>query len=101
GIRDFHVTGVQTCALPISDSVVTGDISAMLWNGVSSTLRFNAKRWKYASSSASIAAAALPPSRGGGQNQYSARQPSCCTVHGRPDRKSVAQGKSGEVGRGG
>src|SRR5690606_36785425 len=26
GIRDFHVTGVQTCALPISDAVCIGDI---------------------------------------------------------------------------
>src|SRR5690606_40279662 len=27
GIRDFHVTGVQTCALPISDLVTTyGDV---------------------------------------------------------------------------
>src|SRR5690606_39738812 len=25
GIRDFHVTGVQTCALPISDRVRRGD----------------------------------------------------------------------------
>src|SRR6266700_3011551 len=24
GIRDFHVTGVQTCALPISSSVAVG-----------------------------------------------------------------------------
>src|SRR5690606_39424478 len=25
GIRDFHVTGVQTCALPISFAAVAGD----------------------------------------------------------------------------
>src|SRR5215475_11599909 len=25
GIRDFHVTGVQTCALPISIGALTGD----------------------------------------------------------------------------
>src|SRR5690606_39598296 len=24
GIRDFHVTGVQTCALPISDIIILG-----------------------------------------------------------------------------
>src|SRR5690606_40923465 len=29
GIRDFHVTGVQTCALPISDATL-GEISAAL-----------------------------------------------------------------------
>src|SRR5690606_40598253 len=27
GIRDFHVTGVQTCALPISIVGITGDTS--------------------------------------------------------------------------
>src|SRR5690606_41065490 len=26
GIRDFHVTGVQTCALPIYGTVVTGTV---------------------------------------------------------------------------
>src|SRR5690606_39999509 len=26
GIRDFHVTGVQTCALPISQTPVSGEI---------------------------------------------------------------------------
>src|SRR5690606_40696491 len=26
GIRDFHVTGVQTCALPILLNIVTGDV---------------------------------------------------------------------------
>ena len=35
-----------------------------------------------ASSASSPAAAALAPSRGGGPNEYSARQPSCCTCHG-------------------
>src|SRR5690606_39650795 len=28
GIRDFHVTGVQTCALPISHAVITNEIFA-------------------------------------------------------------------------
>src|SRR5207302_6759377 len=29
GIRDFHVTGVQTCALPISFTVVAGKLNAV------------------------------------------------------------------------
>src|SRR5690606_40248719 len=37
GIRDFHVTGVQTCALPISGVVallMLGIILALLWVAV-------------------------------------------------------------------
>ena len=56
----------------------------MLWNGVSNTPRLSAQRCMNESSSASTAAAAAAPSRGAGQNQYSARQPSCWTVHGTP-----------------
>ena len=56
----------------------------MLWNGVSSTPRLRAHRCRKPSSSSSTAAAAAAPSRGGGQNQYSARQPSRCTCQGRP-----------------
>src|SRR5690606_40483901 len=36
GIRDFHVTGVQTCALPISTST---DDRAVAWLSASDTLR--------------------------------------------------------------
>src|SRR5690606_41416820 len=32
GIRDFHVTGVQTCALPISDLLFNG-YSVGRWDG--------------------------------------------------------------------
>src|SRR5690606_39924889 len=33
GIRDFHVTGVQTCALPISKhSLFSAGIDVFLWN---------------------------------------------------------------------
>ena len=46
--------------------------------------RLRAQRCMNASSSASTAAAAAAPSRGGGPNQYSARQPSRCTCHGSP-----------------
>ena len=56
----------------------------MLWNGVSSTPRLSAHRCRKPSRSSSTAAAASAPLRGGGQNQYSARQPSRCTFHGRP-----------------
>src|SRR5690606_39972410 len=31
GIRDFHVTGVQTCALPISEAAVSASISTPVW----------------------------------------------------------------------
>src|SRR5690606_39427572 len=34
GIRDFHVTGVQTCALPISDAVRVRLITGMLERGL-------------------------------------------------------------------
>src|SRR5690606_40378094 len=37
GIRDFHVTGVQTCALPISDGLLllaTLDVGAFLEQGL-------------------------------------------------------------------
>src|SRR5690606_40275840 len=34
GIRDFHVTGVQTCALPISRIVVGGSFIALGINGL-------------------------------------------------------------------
>src|SRR5690606_40111839 len=30
GIRDFHVTGVQTCALPIYEAGGSGDIKSIL-----------------------------------------------------------------------
>src|SRR5690606_40378383 len=33
GIRDFHVTGVQTCALPISYVVVRGEAGGTLFQG--------------------------------------------------------------------
>src|SRR5690606_40176481 len=29
GIRDFHVTGVQTCALPIFETTGTGNLTVM------------------------------------------------------------------------
>src|SRR5690606_40610945 len=52
GIRDFHVTGVQTCALPISGGapgaediralLVTGEVDR--WDAIGETLLFNAAR---------------------------------------------------------
>ena len=66
-----------------SDRSWNGENSDMLWNGASSTPRLTVQRWKNASSSSSTAAAASAPVRGGGQNQYSARQPSRWTCHGR------------------
>src|SRR5690606_39484984 len=36
GIRDFHVTGVQTCALPISD-LANGSIALPIWCAASPT----------------------------------------------------------------
>src|SRR5690606_40478071 len=33
GIRDFHVTGVQTCALPISTIFLIGVFSTHFWLG--------------------------------------------------------------------
>src|SRR5690606_39967705 len=33
GIRDFHVTGVQTCALPISAAVFMGDTGSLALGG--------------------------------------------------------------------
>src|SRR5690606_39513023 len=53
GIRDFHVTGVQTCALPIFRA------SPMSWVGVSSkqtTGRFRLGLSAYRSSTSSIRA---------------------------------------------
>src|SRR5690606_40951323 len=34
GIRDFHVTGVQTCALPISDFMAIGSSSTAKLNSI-------------------------------------------------------------------
>src|SRR5256885_6842449 len=39
GIRDYKVTGVQTCALPISKQQVR--INASFWYGLSSVLTLN------------------------------------------------------------
>src|SRR5690606_12490949 len=39
GIRDFHVTGVQTCALPISDFYV-GELLAQQYNLVATPIVF-------------------------------------------------------------
>ncbi|HLO34481.1 MAG TPA: transaminase [Candidatus Deferrimicrobium sp.] len=68
-----------------SAAVVTGLISAMLWNGVISTPRFIAARWRYRSSSWSAWAICSAPSRGGvGVKWYSARAPRRVTCHGTP-----------------
>src|SRR2546426_5645281 len=39
GIRDYKVTGVQTCALPISRTSPTGSWSCPLWPGAESNCR--------------------------------------------------------------
>src|SRR5437016_3919523 len=43
GIRDWSVTGVQTCALPISSarSVATAGIATLLAEGIGDTIRFS------------------------------------------------------------
>ena len=63
--------------------VVAGDISAMLWNGVISTPRFIAHRWRNRSRSRSVLAHCSEPLRGGwGMKWYSARAPRRATCHG-------------------
>ena len=59
-----------------SAAVVAGDISAMLWNGVSSTPRFSAHRCSSCSSSSSTAARGLGAVARWGPKLYSARHPS-------------------------
>src|SRR5690606_40833410 len=35
GIRDFHVTGVQTCALPISENIICfSDMESRVWERI-------------------------------------------------------------------
>src|SRR5690606_40070120 len=48
GIRDFHVTGVQTCALPISTgfSAVSQNIGAMVNTGWEFTVKRDVVRYK-------------------------------------------------------
>src|SRR5690606_41032256 len=44
GIRDFHVTGVQTCALPISPSYTNGNLNfytPKTNGGISSSTKFS------------------------------------------------------------
>src|SRR5690625_5306182 len=78
GIRDGHVTGVQTCALPIcqrreTDPEVDGRYSSSSWiRGTSS--------WNSLASRTTITAG--PPS-------LAALTPSCSPVCSRRDRKSV------------
>ena len=66
-----------------SASVVVGAISAMLWNGVSSSRRLSACRCSSVCSAKSSASAASCPVRGGsGAKAYSARAPSRVTCQG-------------------
>ena len=58
-----------------SAAVWCGDINAMLWNGVSRMPRLSAHRCMKRIEFVVDGAAAAAPSRGGGQNQYSARPP--------------------------
>src|SRR5690606_39744735 len=44
GIRDFHVTGVQTCALPIS--TMLGIPAEALWELIPGVTPFQIRRWK-------------------------------------------------------
>ena len=68
----------------MSESDVSGHMSAMLWNGVISIPRLSMKRCMYSSSSGSAAAADSPPFRGPGRTKrYSARAPSWTMDHGR------------------
>src|SRR5690606_39527035 len=94
GIRAFHVTGVQTCALPISTTAAnspTASASTGSWKYSSDTMITAAKH-------ASEPSKLLPPVNGilVLPNSLPARLaiPS-------PDRKSVVQGECGVlVGRG-
>src|SRR5690606_40651870 len=57
GIRDFHVTGVQTCALPISDRG--------LRRGAADGLRRNRRRAAPEPAGGAVAGAGFHPARGG------------------------------------
>src|SRR5256885_14689538 len=70
GIRDYKVTGVQTCALPIS-------------GGKDSVVRRIAD-WAFYLGLIALAAAVI--------------QPLALPPQGRPDRKSVVEGKRGDLG---
>src|SRR5207302_6220210 len=45
GIRDFHVTGVQTCALPISKVAKKNGISSDASTGNSNSIGPNTRTW--------------------------------------------------------
>src|SRR5690606_39805401 len=59
GIRDFHVTGVQTCALPIWSARLRLSTTA-LRNGSTAFLRLRARRLSGWRSSAAIFPSRLP-----------------------------------------
>src|SRR5690606_40266652 len=73
GIRDFHVTGVQTCALPIS-------------RNSSITTRSHATAWARASSRSAVTTTPLPAAR-----------PSSLTTYGGPKASSAAAASAGVV----
>src|SRR5690606_40113738 len=96
GIRDFHVTGVQTCALPIWVGV--GGMS-VIWRAhdemldrlvavkvLASSLAADARFREWARAEARAAAALDHPSI------------TAVYDYGETDRKSVVEGKSGDPG---
>src|SRR5262249_57876106 len=89
GIRDWSVTGVQTCALPISTATVLAPFSGKTDQGGPSGPTGSSSKSTASTVVAATAAAAAPAHR--------AKTASACRV----DRKSVVEGKGVDVGGGG
>src|SRR5690606_39611973 len=95
GIRDFHVTGVQTCALPIlATRTRKGDgYATALW-GLDP--RGEQPAYRITRSAKGEAGAAFAST---GDLYFTSARPNPEDDEAEPDRKSVAQGKS-EASRG-
>src|SRR5690606_40324624 len=63
GIRDFHVTGVQTCALPISIRRLPGSASLASDHGISSAVRRTSTGNGFSRRSTTWAGVSPPPAR--------------------------------------
>src|SRR5690606_40393638 len=89
GIRDFHVTGVQTCALPISGSPKARNLPVNWPSG-----RVNPNPY------AATISALCSISCGGPALFLESRLQTRWSSHARPDRKSRVEGNSGVRARG-